>query len=113
LTSRANTIIKKDCPLIIAIKNAGMIPFIKTNLPQLAMNFDSNNFLWGRACNPWNKNKSVGGSSGGEAAALAARMSLIGVGNDIGGSLRIPAAFCGIASLLSGQGRIPMMNSVT
>jgi fatty acid amide hydrolase len=95
------------------IKVSGMIPFIKTNLPQLAMNFDSHNLLWGRCLNPWNNKKSVGGSSGGEAAAIAARLSLIGVGNDVGGSLRIPAAFCGVTSLLSGPGRIPKMGFCT
>jgi len=65
LTIRANKIDNEDCLLVKAIKRSGMIPFIKTNLPQLAMNFDSNNFLWGRSLNPWNKKKSVGGSSGG------------------------------------------------
>jgi Asp-tRNA(Asn)/Glu-tRNA(Gln) amidotransferase A subunit family amidase len=65
LSSRANIINEEDSPHIVCIKNSGMIPFIKTNLPQLAFNFDSNNFLWGRALNPWNHNKSVGGSSGG------------------------------------------------
>jgi Asp-tRNA(Asn)/Glu-tRNA(Gln) amidotransferase A subunit family amidase len=65
LTARANRIIQEDDILAKAIKNAGMIPFVKTNLPQLAMCFDTNNFLWGRALNPWNQKKSVGGSSGG------------------------------------------------
>jgi fatty acid amide hydrolase len=65
LSARANNISKTDSPHIICIKNSGMIPFMKTNLPQLAFAFDSNNFLWGRTLNPWNQNKSVGGSSGG------------------------------------------------
>ncbi len=65
LSARAFKIDKKDSSAIICMKNNGMIPFIKTNLPQLAFNFDSNNFLWGRCLNPWNKKKSVGGSSGG------------------------------------------------
>jgi fatty acid amide hydrolase len=96
-----------------AIKKGGMIPFVKTNLPQFAMNFDSNNFVWGRCLNPWQNSKSVGGSSGGEAAAIAARVSLLGVGNDIGGSLRIPAAFCGVTALLSGPRRLPKMGFLT
>jgi Asp-tRNA(Asn)/Glu-tRNA(Gln) amidotransferase A subunit family amidase len=113
LTIRANDIKKEDNLLSQAIKASGMIPFVKTNLPQLALNFDSNNFLWGRSLNPWNNKKSVGGSSGGEAAALAARVSLIGIGNDIGGSLRIPAAFCGVTSLMPGPGRLPKMGFYT
>jgi fatty acid amide hydrolase len=68
-----------------------MIPFVKSNIPQLAMIYDSNNFLWGRALNPWNKNKTVGGSSGGEGGLIAARCSCIGLGSDIGGSIRIPS----------------------
>jgi fatty acid amide hydrolase len=68
-----------------------MIPFVKSNVPQLAMIFESNNNLYGRAVNPWNPKRATGGSSGGEAGLLAAKCSPIGLGNDIGGSLRIPA----------------------
>jgi fatty acid amide hydrolase len=57
------------------------------------------NPLWGRALNPWDKKRTPGGSSGGEAALISARCSPIGIGSDIGGSLRIPAEFCGIYSL--------------
>lgn len=83
-----------------------MIPLIKTNLPQLAFNFDTNNFLWGRCLNPWNKKKSVGGSSGGQAASLAAGISPIGIGNDMGGSIRIPAQFCGVSGLMPSANRL-------
>jgi len=86
---------------------------MKTNLPQFAMNFDSSNFLWGTTLNPWNHKKSAGGSSGGSAAAVACKMSPISVGNDIGGSLRIPAAYCGISSLKSGPNRLPTMGTFT
>lgn len=65
LTIRANKVDLEDGPIAKCFKNSGMIPFIKTNLPQLAFNFDSNNFLWGRCLNPWKLSKSVGGSSGG------------------------------------------------
>ncbi len=65
LTIRATRYDKQDCGTIKCMKNSGLIPFIKTNLPQLAFNFDSANFLWGRTLNPWNPNKSAGGSSGG------------------------------------------------
>lgn len=111
LSARANNVCKSDSPHIVCIKNSGMIPFIKTNLPQLAFAFDSNNFLWGRTLNPWNKNKSAGGSSGGEGAALAAGVSPIGLANDQGGSIRIPAQFCGVSGLMPSQGRLPIIRS--
>ena len=65
LSYRANKVNEHDSPHIVCIKNSGMIPFVKTNLPQLAFNFDSNNFLWGKVLNPWNHKKTAGGSSGG------------------------------------------------
>lgn len=68
-----------------------MIPFVKSNIPQLTLNYDSFNFMWGRVVNPWNKLRSAGGSSGGEAALIASRCSPIGIGSDIGGSVRIPS----------------------
>jgi Asp-tRNA(Asn)/Glu-tRNA(Gln) amidotransferase A subunit family amidase len=113
LRARANRVAKQDSWLAQVLKRAGIIPFVKTNLPQLALDFDSNNEVWGRALNPWNRNKSVGGSSGGEAAAVAARISPLGVANDMGGSLRIPSAFCGVSCLMSGQNRLPNIGTVT
>lgn len=80
-----------DSPLIRCLKNSGMIPFVRTNVPQIAFTYESNNFLWGRSVNPWNKERASGGSSGGEGALIAARGSPIGIGSDIGGSIRIPA----------------------
>lgn len=88
-----------------------MIPYMKTNLPQIALNYDSSNFLWGRTLNPWNQNKSAGGSSGGEGASIAARVSPIGIGNDMLGSVRIPAAFNGVCGLMVSVGRLPAMNA--
>jgi fatty acid amide hydrolase len=113
LSARANNISTADSPQIVCIKRNGMIPFMKTNLPQLAFNFDSNNPLWGRVLNPWNHNKSAGGSSGGEAAAISAGISPIGVGNDMGGSLRLPAHFCGISSLMPSAHRLPELGIFT
>lgn len=69
------------------------------------MTFESTNNIFGRALNPWNLSRATGGSSGGEAGLLAARCSVIGVGSDIGGSIRIPAAFCGVYGLKPGIGR--------
>jgi Asp-tRNA(Asn)/Glu-tRNA(Gln) amidotransferase A subunit family amidase len=93
------------------MKNSGMIPFIKTNVPQLAFAFDSHNFLWGRTLNPWNLNKSAGGSSGGEAAALAIGISPLGLANDQGGSIRIPSHFCGVSGLMPSPSRMAVLRS--
>jgi len=95
------------------MKNSGMIPFVKTNLPQLAFAFDSHNFLWGRVLNPWNHNKSAGGSSGGEGASLATGISSIGLANDQGGSIRIPSHFCGVSGLLPSVSRLHSFGSET
>ena len=65
LSARVNTVINSDCGIIHCMKNSGMIPFIKTNLPQLALTYDSDNFVWGTVLNLWNPKKSAGGSSGG------------------------------------------------
>lgn len=68
-----------------------MIPFVQTNIPQLGMAMESDNNLWGRSKNPWNRDKAVGGSSGGEGGMIASRCSIIGVGSDNGGSIRVPS----------------------
>jgi Asp-tRNA(Asn)/Glu-tRNA(Gln) amidotransferase A subunit family amidase len=95
------------------LKHTGQIIFIKTNLPQLAFNFDSVNNIWGRTLNPWNHNRSAGGSSGGEGAAIASRVSPIGIGNDMAGSIRIPAAFNGVYGLMPSADRIPFWGQIT
>ena len=106
ITHKILNIKDKDCYIITCFKAAGMIPFVRTNVPQLGMIFDCNNFVFGRTNNIWNIRRSVGGSSGGEAGLIAANCSPIGLGSDIGGSLRIPAAFCGIYSLKVGERRL-------
>lgn len=68
--------------------------------------FECSNPLWGRSTNPYNDKYTCGGSSGGEGALLAMDGSVLGVGSDIGGSLRIPAAYCGIYSLKPSSGRV-------
>lgn len=78
---------------------AGAIPFCKTNVPQSMLSFECRNPLWGKTENPFKRGYSPGGSSGGEAALVAAGGSVLGVGNDIAGSVRIPAHFCGLFSL--------------
>lgn len=113
LTVRANRVFEEDSNIATCVKNSGMIPFVKSNIPQICMNYDSNNFLWGRCLNPWNEKKSPGGSSGGEGALIGAKLSPIGIGNDFLGSVRIPAAFNGVVGLMSSTGRLPVMNTST
>jgi amidase len=96
-----------DSPVVERMKSAGAIPLARTNLPEMGLRITTDNPLRGRTLNPWNAERTAGGSSGGEASALATGMSPIGLGNDIGGSLRNPAFCCGIASLKPSAGRIP------
>ena len=107
LTSRRHEIESKDDPYVAALRAAGAIPIAKTNLPQLMIFTETDNPLYGRTNNPWDPERSCGGSSGGEAAVIAAGGSPLGLGNDIGGSLRVPAAFCGITSIRPTAGRTP------
>ena len=109
LASRRGEIESKDDPHVAALRAAGAIPIAKTNLPQLMIFTETDNPLYGRTNNPWDPERSCGGSSGGEAAVIAAGGSPLGLGNDIGGSLRIPAAFCGIASIRPTAGARPII----
>ncbi|HAP75154.1 MAG TPA: indole acetimide hydrolase, partial [Acidimicrobiaceae bacterium] len=83
------------------------IPMARTNLPDLGLRVTTESSLHGDTRNPWNPARTTGGSSGGEAAALATGMSPLGLGNDIGGSLRNPAHCCGIASIKPTSGVVP------
>ena len=101
-----------DAPVVARMKAAGAIPLGRTNLPELGMRITTDNPLHGRTLNPWNADRTPGGSSGGEASALASGMSPLGLGNDIGGSVRNPAFCCGVASLKPSVGRIPHASSI-
>lgn len=107
LSTRRNEIEITNDPHVAALLAAGAIPIAKTNLPELMIFTETDNPLYGRTNNPWDLERSCGGSSGGEGAVIGAGASPFGLGNDIGGSLRIPAAFCGIASIKPTAGRIP------
>ncbi len=107
LPSRRDVIEDTDDPYVAALRAAGAIPIAKTNVPQLLIYTEADNPLYGRTNNPWDLQRSCGGSSGGEAALIGALASPLGLGNDIGGSLRIPAAFCGICSIRPTAGRTP------
>jgi Asp-tRNA(Asn)/Glu-tRNA(Gln) amidotransferase A subunit family amidase len=104
---RAGTIATKDAPLVSRLRNAGAIVLGVTNTPELLMAWETDNLLYGRTNSPWDLNRTAGGSSGGEAAAIASGMSAAGVGSDGGGSIRVPAHFGGICGLKPTPGRIP------
>ena len=103
----AEAIPPQNAPIVDRMLGSGAIPIGRTNLPDLGLRIHTDSTLYGRTKNPWNLERTAGGSSGGEGAALASGMSPIGLGNDIGGSLRNPAHCCGIASIKPSTGVIP------
>jgi amidase len=103
----AQAVAPADAPVVERMRAAGAIPIGRTNLPDMALRVHTVSSLHGLTRNPWHPGRTAGGSSGGEAAALASGMSPIGLGNDIGGSLRNPANACGIASIRPSAGRVP------
>jgi amidase len=104
---RAGIVADRDAPLVARLRRAGAIILGVTNAPELLMAWETDNLLYGRTNNPWDLTRTPGGSSGGEAAAIAAGMSAGGVGSDGGGSIREPAHFSGICGLKPTPGRIP------
>jgi amidase len=102
----ANRIPASDAPPVARLRQAGAIILGKTNLPTLASGIQTNNPVFGRTNNPWDLSRTPGGSSGGAAAAISARLSCLELGSDIGGSIRIPAHFCGIYGLKCTGGRV-------
>jgi amidase len=102
----ARRIPTEDAPPVARLRQAGAILLGKTNLPTLASGIQSNNPVFGRSSNPWDLRRTPGGSSGGAAAAIADRLSFLELGSDIGGSIRIPAHFCGIYGLKCTGGRV-------
>ncbi|OYT72291.1 MAG: amidase [Chloracidobacterium sp. CP2_5A] len=108
LIRQANARAAADAPTVARLRRAGAIILGKTNLPQVAMANECENPLYGRTVHPLSDLRAPGGSSGGEAAIIAAYGSPLGLGSDIGGSLRLPAHACGIASLKPTSGRLTM-----
>src|SRR5579872_3324016 len=104
---RTGLVAKNDAPLVSRLRQAGAIILGNTNTPELLMAWETDNLLYGRTNNPWDLSRTPGGSSGGEAAAIAAGLSAGGVGSDGGGSIRVPAHFSGICGLKPTPGRIP------
>ena len=97
-----------DATVVSRLKQAGGIMLGKTNMPEFALWWETANPVFGRTENPWKSGRTTGGSSGGEAAAIATGMSPFGVGSDVGGSIRQPAGFCGIVGLKATHGRFPL-----
>lgn len=96
-----------DAAVVRALREAGAIVLGRTNVPQLLLSFECRNPIYGVTANPWSQRHTPGGSSGGEAAALAAGMTPLGIGTDMGGSIRIPAHFSGVAGLKPSPDRWP------
>src|SRR5258708_5190659 len=109
----AGSLLRKDyiptanAPLVSRLEDAGAILLGNTNTPEFLMAYETDNRLTGKTSNPWNRDYSAGGSSGGEAAAIASGCSMGGVGSDGGGSIRTPAHFCGVCGLKPTPGCIP------
>jgi amidase len=109
----ANYIPERDATVVARLRGAGVIILGKTNMPMLALDVQSDSPIFGRANNPWDLTRTPGGSTGGGAASLAAGLSPLEIGSDLGGSVRIPAHFCGVFSikptehLVSVAGHIP------
>ncbi len=98
---------QQDAVVYTRLKSAGGILLGKTNMPEFALWWETNNDVFGVTRNPWNLERTAGGSSGGEVAAIAAGLSPFGLGTDLGGSIRAPASLCGVVGLKPTLGRIP------
>jgi len=109
---RADDIPQQDAPVVTRLKAAGAIILGKTNVPEMAIPYETDNPVFGRTNNPHDVSRTPGGSSGGEAAAIAAGLSPAGIGSDLAGSIRVPAHFCGIAGLKPTTGAVPMEGHV-
>lgn len=96
-----------DAPAVARLSDAGGIVFGKTNAPTWSADFQTHNALFGTTNNPWDVDRTTGGSSGGSAAAVASGMTSFELGTDIGGSVRIPASFCGVFSHKPSFGLVP------
>ena len=107
-TGRAAFVALQDATAVTRMRGAGAIALGLTNVPELLLAFESDNLVYGRTNNPYDLSRTPGGSSGGEAATIAAGGSPLGLGTDSGGSIRVPAHFCGVAGLKPTWGRVPL-----
>jgi fatty acid amide hydrolase 2 len=106
--ARRGTVAREDAAVVARLRAAGAIPLGVTNVPEWGMWFESYNAVYGRTSNPWDVRRSPGGSSGGEGALTAAGGTVFGLGSDIGGSVRMPAAFCGVFGHKPTNGLLPL-----
>ena len=106
----ANNIAPEDAPVVKSLKKAGAIIIGRTNMPEFGLRWFTENPMRGRTNNPWNKNRTPGGSSGGAAAAVAMGIGSMAHGNDIGGSLRYPSYCCGLVTVKPSFGAVPNYN---
>jgi len=104
---RASFVPSRDATVVSRMRDAGAIILGKTNMPELGLAFETDNLIYGCTNNPYDLSCTPGGSSGGEAAIIAAGGSPLGLGNDMGGSIRLPAHFCGVAGIKPTFGRVP------
>ncbi|MBI1877201.1 MAG: amidase [Chloroflexi bacterium] len=109
---RAMYVPEQDATAVARLRAAGAIILGKTNLPELSLAFESDNLIYGRTNNPYDLARTPGGSSGGEAAIIAAGGSPLGLGTDAAGSLRVPSHFCGIATIKPTSGRVPLTGAL-
>lgn len=98
---------REDAPPVRRLRAAGAVCVGRTNLPDMTLGgLHTSSTLYGDTVNPWDPARTPGGTSGGDAVAVATGLAALGLGNDSGGSVRVPAAFCGVAGLKPGYGRI-------
>ncbi len=112
LTRKQAAPAERDATLVSRLRQAGAIPIAKTNLPEWLFSFETDNYIYGRTNNPYDVTRTPGGSSGGESALLAVGGSALGLGSDAFGSVRLPAAFCGLAGVKPTSGRLPRTGHV-
>ena len=104
---RRDYVPSRDAPVVARLRAAGAVLLGKTNTPELTLSGETNNLIYGRSCNPYDLQRSPGGSSGGSAAIIACAGSALELGSDTGGSIREPAHLCGIAGIKPTSGRTP------
>ena len=106
-TGLAKHVPERDAPVVARLREAGAIVLGKTNTPELTLGGESDNLIFGRTNNPYRLDRTPGGSSGGAAAIIAAGGAALDLGSDVGGSIREPAHYCGIAGIKPTTGRVP------
>jgi len=105
--ARAGHVPVADATVVARLRGAGAIVVVKTNVPEYTWSYETENVIHGRTCHPLDQDRTPGGSSGGEAALIGAGASLLGIGTDGGGSIRVPSHYCGIAGLRPTAGLVP------